>query len=33
LMWIQIRLFDMDPDPYRFKEVMCQKQSFLYILT
>ncbi len=30
---VRIRLFDTDPDPYRFKDVMYLKQYFLYILT
>jgi hypothetical protein len=30
LIWLQ--LFDTDPDPYHFKEVMYVKQYFLYIL-
>jgi hypothetical protein len=30
---IRIRLFDTDPDPYYFKEVMYLKQYFLYIFT
>jgi hypothetical protein len=33
LIRIQIRLFDTDPDPYCFKEVMYLKQYFLYIFT
>jgi hypothetical protein len=32
-MWIQIRLFNTDPDPYHFKEIMYPKKYFLYILT
>ncbi len=30
---IRIRLFDTDPDPYCFKDVMYLKQYFLYIFT
>ncbi len=30
---IRIRLFDPDPDPYRFKEVMYLNRYFLYIFT
>jgi hypothetical protein len=33
LIWIRTRLFDTDPDPYRFNEVMYLKQYFLYIFT
>ncbi len=33
LIRIRIQLFDTDPDPYRFKEVMYLKQYFLYIFT
>ncbi len=33
LIRIWIWLFDTDPDPYHFKEVMNLKQYFLYILT
>ncbi len=29
----RIRMFDTDPDPYGFKEVMYLKQYFLYIFT
>jgi hypothetical protein len=32
-LWIQILLFDPDPDPYHFKEIMYLKEYFLYILT
>jgi hypothetical protein len=33
LIPIRIRLFDTDPDPYRFKEVMYLNGTFFYILT
>ncbi len=32
LIQIRIQLFDPDPDPYHFKEVMYLKQYFLYTL-
>ncbi len=31
LIWLRIRQFDTDPEPYHFKEVMSLKQYFLYI--